>query len=138
MSAAILDTSAVIALFRGHEALARVSRGLDRIVVPVIVLGELLVGRVGGGRVSGRRGARGEREIRALMASPRVEVATLGVETAERYAVIVQGLRRAGRPVPANDVWIAASAMEHGVKVLTLDRQYLEIPQILVELFTAE
>lgn len=130
MSAAILDTSALIALLRGHEAVARVSRELDRIVVPVIVLGELLVGRVGAGR-----GARGEREVRALMASPRVEVATLGVETAERYAVIRQGLRRAGRPVPTNDIWIAASAMEQGLRVLTLDRHYLAIPQILVELF---
>jgi tRNA(fMet)-specific endonuclease VapC len=133
VSAAVLDTSAVIALFRGHEALARASRELERIVVPVIGLGELLVGRVGGGR-----GARGEREIRALMVSPRVEVATLGAETAERYVVIRQGLRRAGRPVPANDIWIAASAMELGLKVLTLDRHYLNIPQILVELFEAE
>ena len=114
----------------GHEAVARASRELDRIVVPVVVLGELLVGRVGAGR-----GARGEREVRAVVASPRVEVAALGVETAERYAVIRQGLRRAGRPVPANDIWIAASAMEQGLLVLTLDRHYLEIPQILVELF---
>ncbi len=130
MSAAVLDTSALIALLRGHEAVARASRELDRIVVPVVVLGELLVGRVGAGR-----GARGEREVRAVVASPRVEVAALGVETAERYAVIRQGLRRAGRPVPANDIWIAASAMEQGLLVLTLDRHYLEIPQILVELF---
>ncbi|MEK7668569.1 MAG: type II toxin-antitoxin system VapC family toxin, partial [Gemmatimonadota bacterium] len=124
------DTSALIALLMGHEAVARASRELDRIVVPVVVLGELLVGRVGAGR-----GARGEREVRAVVASPRVEVAALGVETAERYAVIRQGLRRAGRPVPANDIWIAASAMEQGLLVLTLDRHYLEIPQILVELF---
>jgi len=130
LSGAVLDSSALIALFRGHEAVSRASRALDRIVVPVVVLGELLVGRVGGGR-----GARGEREIRALLASPRVEVAALGIETAERYAVILQGLRRAGRPVPANDVWIAASAMEHGLRVLTLDRHFLEIPQILVEVF---
>ena len=45
--------------------------------------------------------------------------------------------RRAGRPVPANDIWIAAAAMGRGLRVLTLDRHYLEIPQILVEMFEA-
>jgi predicted nucleic acid-binding protein len=64
-----------------------------------------------------------------------VEVTVLGAETAERYALIREYLRSAGRPVPTNDIWIAASAMELGLRVLTLDRHYLSIPQIFVELF---
>jgi tRNA(fMet)-specific endonuclease VapC len=64
-----------------------------------------------------------------------VAVATLGAETAERYALIRDSLRRAGRPVPTNDIWIAASAMELGLRILTLDRHYLDIPQVVVDLF---
>jgi tRNA(fMet)-specific endonuclease VapC len=95
------------------------------------------VGRLGLQPAAGRgRGAPdGLREIRAFLASPRVEVTVLGAETAERYALIREHLRSAGRPVPTNDIWIAASAMELGLRVLTLDRHYLGIPQIFVELF---
>jgi len=130
VSAGVLDTSALIALFRGHEEVAAASRRLDRLVLPAIVLGEILAGRTGPGRTGGS-----DQGVRALLASPRVEVAPIGAETAVRYAAIWDGLRHAGRPVPANDIWIAASAMELGLPVLTLDRHYLEIPQILVEFF---
>lgn len=54
-------------------------------------------------------------------------------ETSERYAVILQSLRMKGTPIPANDVWMAASAMQHGLKVLTTDKHYLEVAQILSE-----
>jgi predicted nucleic acid-binding protein len=137
VSAAVLDTSALIALFRGHAGVASASRTLDRIVLPAVALGEVLVGRLGSARTagSGRGGASGLREIRAFLASPRVEVTGLGAETAERYALIREYLRSAGRPVPTNDIWIAAAAMELGLRVLTLDRHYLSIPQIFVELF---
>jgi len=137
VSAAVLDTSALIALFRGHAGVASASRTLDRIVLPAVALGEVLVGRLGHSRSAGRSrgGPSGLSEIREFLASPRVEVAVLGAETAERYALIRDSLRRAGRPVPTNDIWIAASAMELGLRVLTLDRHYLDIPQVVVDLF---
>jgi tRNA(fMet)-specific endonuclease VapC len=53
--------------------------------------------------------------------------------TSERYAVIAQSLRMKGTPIPTNDVWIAASAMQHGLKVLTTDKHYLEVAQILTD-----
>ena len=59
------------------------------------------------------------------------------VDTASHYAVIFDTLRRNGTPVTMNDVWVAASAMQHGCRVLTLDRDYLKVPQILVDCFTA-
>ena len=137
MSAAVLDTSALIALFRGHAGVASASRALDRIVLPAVALGEVLVGRLGSARTTGigRGGPSGLREIRAFLASPRVEVTVLGAETAERYALIREYLRSAGGPGPTNDIWTAASALELGLRVLTLDRHYLSIPQIFVELF---
>ena len=52
--------------------------------------------------------------------------------TSERYAVIVQALREAGTPIPTNDLWIAASAMQHGLKVLTTDAHFKKVAQIVL------
>ena len=60
-----------------------------------------------------------------------------GDETAERYAVILNGLRSAGTPIPASDIWIAASAM-HGGPVVTTDRNYENVTRVLAETLTAD
>lgn len=130
MTAALLDTSAYSAFLRGHAALTDTLQRTDRIVLTPIVLGELAAGF----RAGGRRG-KNEAELRRMLASPRVEVAVVDAETAERYAVILHGLRSAGTPIPTNDIWIAASAMQHGLRLLTTDTHFERIPQILVERF---
>ena len=60
---------------------------------------------------------------------------SVGEATAERYALIYASLRAAGRPLPTNDLWIAASAMEHGAELVTLDRDFAPVAQILVTLY---
>jgi predicted nucleic acid-binding protein len=59
-------------------------------------------------------------------------------EAAERYAVILNSLWRAGTPIATNDIWIAASAMEHGLRLLTTDGHYQNLPQVLVACFPGE
>jgi predicted nucleic acid-binding protein len=61
-----------------------------------------------------------------------VGIVLITEDTAERYARIYAYLRTAGRPIPTNDLWIAASAMEHGAELLTTDRHFLDVPQIVV------
>ena len=56
-------------------------------------------------------------------------------DTAHRYAVIHDYLRREGTPVAPNDLWIAASAAQHGLTVVTLDGDFSLIPQVLVQRF---
>jgi tRNA(fMet)-specific endonuclease VapC len=56
-------------------------------------------------------------------------------ETAERYAIILNFLWQAGTPVPTNDIWIAASAMEYGLELLTTDEHYQKVPQVIVNYF---
>ena len=56
-------------------------------------------------------------------------------ETSVRYAVIVTALRGGGTPIPTNDVWIAASAMQHGLGVVTTDPHYEKVPQIIAGCF---
>jgi len=64
-----------------------------------------------------------------------VRLALIGEATAERYAVIYASLRSSGQPIPTNDLWIAASAMEHGTELVTLDRDFSHVPQILLALY---
>lgn len=58
-------------------------------------------------------------------------------ETSKRYALILCALRRAGAPVATNDVWIAASAMQHGLEVLTYDADFEKVPQVAARLLRA-
>ena len=70
-----------------------------------------------------------------FLSSQRIKVIGLDEETSERYAIIINHLRERGTPVPTNDLWIAASAMQYGLKVITADRHFLRIPQILTEYY---
>ena len=53
-------------------------------------------------------------------------------ETPERYAVILNGLWMIGRPIPTNGLWIAASAVQYGLTILTTDAHFTHIAQVLV------
>ncbi len=126
----MLDTSAYSAFKRGHPATLEALRSSPSILLPTVVIGELL-----GGFEAGTHRETNRSELDAFLHSPRVTVVTLGEETAERYAVIYAALRAARQLIPTNDLWIAASAMEHGAELLTTDAHFLRVPQILVRYF---
>jgi tRNA(fMet)-specific endonuclease VapC len=130
VTASLLDTSAYSAFMRGHEDLKLALQRADRIALTPVVLGEL-----GAGFRAGARQKKNENELRRFLSSPRVHVVTVDADTAERYAVIRHALRQAGTPIPTNDIWIAASAMQHGLRILTTDIHYTRIPQVIVERF---
>ncbi|MGE0043396.1 MAG: type II toxin-antitoxin system VapC family toxin [Vicinamibacterales bacterium] len=127
-----LDTSAYSQFKRGD---ARVAEVLDRatgVGVPAVVLGELGVGfRLG------RRRHENERELAAFLAHPVVELLAVDDEVAGIYADIVLDLRRAGTPVPANDIWIAATAARWGAPVLTFDVHFQAIARVGTVLLSA-
>jgi len=124
----ILDTSGYSLHLQGDETIKQALQRADEIVVNPVILGELLAGFRGGGRERRNRDI-----LRKFLASPRVRIVDIDEETAERYAVVTDYLRRAGTPIPTNDLWIAASAMQHGLKVLTADAHYLKVPQVITE-----
>ncbi|MBI4702862.1 MAG: PIN domain-containing protein [Deltaproteobacteria bacterium] len=97
----------------------------------MVTVGELL-----GGFARGSRNRDNRDELRAFLRSRRVSVVPVLDATAERYAVIWAALGVAGQPIPTNDMWIAAAAMEHGAELLTLDGDFEHVPQILVRRFT--
>ena len=128
MNAVMVDTSAYSALARGHAAIARSIQEAEVIHLNPIVLGELLAGF---GRGQHRR--KNETELRRVLAVDRVELDAIDAGTAERYALILNALRNAGTPIPNNDIWIAASTWQHGLRLVTTDGHYRHVPQILLE-----
>jgi predicted nucleic acid-binding protein len=112
---------------RGDTAVNEILQTVDAISVNPVVLGELRAGFV-----RGRLRQKNEARLRQFLASSRVSVVPVDEETAERYAVILDALWNAGTPIPTNDIWIAASAMQYGLAVITTDAHFLKIPQILV------
>ena len=128
MMRVMLDTSAYSAFMRGHAEVKLAVQLADEICLSPVAMGELRVGfRLGG------RQRQNENELAAFLESPRVSVVDVVEATAECYAEITGFLRRAGTPIPTNDIWIAASAMQHGLRVLTTDAHYRRIPQVLVD-----
>ncbi len=128
MNRILLETSAYSAFRRGNPSALEIVQLAEEIALTPIVLGELWSGFSRGSHRS-----RNESELRRFLDSPRVLVVPLVEETGRRYSTIVTGLLARGRPIPTNDIWIAASAMEHGLRIVTSDAHFLEIPQVVVE-----
>lgn len=126
----LMDTSAYAAFLRGDPGIKEAVQQADEIVFNPVVLGELKACFLMGKNEKRNRGI-----LRDFLSSPRVIIAEIDEETSERYAVIVQSLRMKGTPIPTNDLWIAASAMQHGLKILTTDKHYLKFPQVITEYF---
>jgi predicted nucleic acid-binding protein len=128
MRRVLLDISAYSAFMRGHPAVKQVLQQANEIYLNPIILGELHAGFL-----RGSRRQKNEHELHIFMASPRVQVVGMDHATAERYAVILNGLWKAGTPIPTNDIWIAASAMQYGLSILTTDAHYQRVAQVLVD-----
>lgn len=124
----LLDTSAYSAYMRGHQDIKEAVQSAESIAVNPIVLGELQAGFR-----HGRHAEKNKAQLRQFLASPRVHVIPIDEETAERYAVILNGLWRIGHPIPTNDLWIAASAMQYGLTILTTDADFTHVAQVLVQ-----
>lgn len=128
MSRLLIDTSAYSAWARGYPPIQAPVQQASGLYVSVIVLGELLAGFRGGSRQRDN-----EDYLRRFLSAPRVEVLGVDQETAIPYAAIQHELRRRGTPVSPNDLWIAATAYQHGLRVITLDRDFRKIPHVIVE-----
>lgn len=127
MRALLVDTNAYSAFMRGDAAIVEAIAHAERLHFSAMVLGELL-----GGFAAGNREAANRAELARFLASPRVSVLPVTADTADSYALVYAGLRRKGQPIPANDLWIAASALEHGCGLLTLDAHFRQVDGLRV------
>ena len=115
----LLDTNAYSSLMRGDDQTAVIVRGATEILMSVVVIGELLYGFRHGSRYQ-----RNAMDLRGFLASPYVSVLPVGQVTADFYSRIAAALRANGTPIPTNDVWIAAHAMETGAQLVSADRHF--------------
>lgn len=115
----LLDTNAYRALMEGHAGVAGLFRRSRRCCLSSIVLGELLFGFHNGTRLE-----RNLDQLEEFLGNARVHLLPVTRVTADRYARIATGLRRKGRPIPSNDIWIAAHALETGADLVSFDEHF--------------
>jgi tRNA(fMet)-specific endonuclease VapC len=120
-----LDTSAYSNFKRGDAQVVALVDRADWLGLPSIALGEIWVGFLGGSRLK-----QNEADLEDFLASPLVEELKIDHETGRIYAEMVVSLQRAGTPVPLNDIWIAAAAVQAGVPVITYDGHFQYIRQV--------
>ena len=130
MTGVMLDTSAYSAFVRDHAEIVTAIREAEEIVVNPIVLGELASGFLGG-----RRNAENREKLNRFLTADRVRVVSVDSQTADFYSVIKNYLKSTGKALGANDVWIAATAMQYGLKLLTTDTGFQSVPQVFAECF---
>lgn len=121
-----LDTNAYTGFKKGDEDTLQVIRYADIVGIGVVVLGELLAGFAVGTKERTNR-----RELDAFLDSPRVRIYPVDEETTAHYASIYAQLKRKGRPIPTNDLWIAAACMQQGFRLLTADKHFSDIDGLL-------
>jgi tRNA(fMet)-specific endonuclease VapC len=123
----VLDTNAYTAYKRADAKMLEIIQSVEVIGISPIVLGELYFGFDGGNKSKQNR-----QELHQFLESPRVILYSITSDTAHFYSQIHSSLRRKGKPIPTNDIWIAALALEHGGVVCTYDKHFTEIEGLMV------
>ena len=127
MQSFTLDTSAYSAFNRGDDRLRDWFKAEIDIVVPSIVIGELRAGFAAGSQRKVN-----EDLLQRFLDSPNVSIETISDGTTKIYAEIYLSLRTKGKQIGTNDMWIAAIALMLDNKLLTLDKGFEHIPDLML------
>jgi tRNA(fMet)-specific endonuclease VapC len=121
-----VDTNRLSDLFGGDSGLADALDYCDEVWLPLIVVGEIQAGFHGGSHPH-----RNSRMLSAFLQRPTAGILCPDPETANYYARLFVQLKRAGKPIPDNDLWIAALCVQHNLTLISRDRHFDRIPQLL-------
>ena len=124
----LLDTNIIIAIFAKQEAVQQHLVSTTEVFVPSIVIGELYYGANKSARVK-------ENIERIDEFAANNTVLVCGTATAKEYGVIKDKLRAKGRPIPENDIWIAAIAIEQNLLLATRDGHFNEVEGLMTEIW---
>lgn len=114
-----LDTNAYSAIGRGNAAVAALVEEADQVVVPAIVMGELVFGFL-----KGNQFPKNEAALNRFLGEDGVSLQPVTRDIAERYGYVKAALKAKGTPIPENDVWIAATALETGARLVSFDTDF--------------
>jgi tRNA(fMet)-specific endonuclease VapC len=126
-----LDTNVIIAIFAGDPAVHEHLATAGEIFVPSIAIGELYFGA--------HKSARPEENLVRVdeFAASNV-VLSCDTQTGRRYGQVKDELRRLGRPIPENDLWVAAIALQHGLTLVTYDAHFGQVKGLVAEPWQAQ
>lgn len=123
MTKVLLDTNAYVRFLAGDAKVLDSLAAAETVYMSVFVLGELETGfRAGAKRPENRR------ILDRFLGKPSVAVLEASRETAEIFGMVKDSLRKLGQPIPTNDVWIAAHAIETGSLLVTYDAHFRAVP----------
>ena len=125
----IIDTNAYTALAAGNPHVRNLLEHAEEIVVSAVVLGELHAGFRGGSRRT-----ENARRLSEFLKAPGVSTIPIDSSIAERYGELIRVLKDNGTPIPTNDVWIAATALETGTRMVTFDAHFKMVPGLMTVL----
>jgi tRNA(fMet)-specific endonuclease VapC len=123
MKRILLDTNAYVRFLRGDERVMGCLAQADTVLMSVFVLGELLAGFRAGGKEKDNR-----RILERFLLKPSVTVLDGTLDTADLFGMVMASLKKSGTPIPINDVWIAAHALETGSVLVTFDVHFTAVP----------
>ena len=115
----VLDTNGYSAMANGSREIAKLLESADGILVPAVVVGELMYGFLKGSRC-----ADNEAGLNRFLEQPGVSFQPVTRGIAERYGYVKAALKTKGTPIPENDVWIAATVLETGCRLLSYDGHF--------------
>ena len=119
MKRILLDTNAYVRYLQGDPNVLRMLSDAESVYMSIFVIGELLTGFKGGAKETRNRNI-----LEEFLGKSTVRILSATMDTAEFFSSIKNELRRAGAPIPINDVWIAAHAMETGSLLVTFDSHF--------------
>ena len=125
MNRFLLDTNAYVAFQLGDPRIVQIISSASMVALNSTVLGELFAGFAVGSKQQ-----QNLTMLDAFLALSHVRVLECTRKTAEAYGDIYASLRKSGKPIPTNDLWIAASAVEHGLQLVTLDQHFSNVASL--------
>jgi tRNA(fMet)-specific endonuclease VapC len=121
-----IDTNAYVAFKRGEQAILEIIQHAEILAISPIVLGELL-----GGFECGNKTKKNRDELHDFLQSSRIRIFSITSDTAHFYSQIYSALKNKGRPIPSNDLWIAAQALENGCVVCSHDNHFKAVDGLI-------
>ena len=124
MKPLLLDTNVLIKFLRGDEKIAKVVSTYEQILVPAVVIGEYKAGVA----VETAAGHQQLSVLEMFLDSPAVKIMEVTEDVANAYARVFRVLKANGTPIPQNDLWIAACAVDSAAVVYSLDEHFGSVP----------
>lgn len=121
----LIDTNRYRDFCEGNEDSVTVIRRSGTIFLPFIVLAELRAGFA-----AGKKGIENEKILTRFINKPRVKILFPDEDTTRHYGNLFRQLRTQATPIPTNDLWIAALAVQYDLYLFSRDRHFQHLPQI--------